>query len=201
MLKHQHSTDGKERTIRELERIRLARRHSWPLLGYPLVLMLVAAWWSATSLDAKLRSLVNAAAFSVIEFTFYAMTVEMPNGDILLRPFDPRCRKGHTTVHQFICNVIYTPILLDVYVDAVPYWPLRVLLFPLNIWLLELVQGYVLIYLHGYNPAWTYYGKDAYFHGNIKLSYWPFWIALGGAVELAYPVEVASTQWAARLIF
>ncbi|KAI9593976.1 hypothetical protein BDF19DRAFT_414972 [Syncephalis fuscata] len=208
MTKHTKTTTNKQTTssgdkkmnIRELERIRLSRRHNWPFLGYPLVLCLVAAWWSATTLDAKLRSFINAAAFSVIEFTFYTLTVEMPNGDIVLRPFDPRCRKGHTTVHQFLCNIIYTPILLDFYYSVMPNWPARILLFPLNIWLLEVIQGYILIYLHGYNPAWTYYGKDAYCHGNIKLSYWAFWIALGGAVEFGYPFEVTITQWLAQSI-
>jgi hypothetical protein len=139
---HQDSVDNaKAPTIKELEHARLAKQHAWPLFGYGLAALAVATWWWVMPIDAKLRSIFNAAAFSVIEFTFYTMTVEMPNGDILLRPFDSRCRKGHTTVHQFACNVLYTPLLMDVYFSLVPSWPARILLFPLNIWLLEVVQG------------------------------------------------------------
>ncbi|KAI8816957.1 uncharacterized protein EV422DRAFT_571262 [Fimicolochytrium jonesii] len=175
-------------------------RESWPVLGYPLVIALVYAWYNYLTLDAKLRTIVAAVAFAGIEYNFYSTTIETVDGDILLRPFDPRCRKGHTTWHQFFANIIFTPLLLDIYFAVVPTWPLRVLLFPFNVWLLEIVEGYVLMYLYGYNPAWTYRGTDAYFHNNIKLGYWYFWLGLGAAVELIFPFAVQYTQAAAAAL-
>jgi len=50
---------------------------------------------------------------------------------------------------------------------------LRVALFPFAVWSLELLEGYFLMTLYGYNPAWTYTTPDARFHGNIRLGYAP----------------------------
>ncbi|RKP05086.1 hypothetical protein THASP1DRAFT_33086 [Thamnocephalis sphaerospora] len=173
-----------------LEKERLARRHPWPMFGWLLLALTTAGWIYLLEPDVKLRAIFHAACFSVIEFTFYSVTVEMPNGDIILRPFSKDCRAGHTTIQQFFANVFYTPILVDVYFALMPdYWLLRVLLFPINIWLLEVVEGYVLTFLYGYNPAWVYYGHDVFFSNNIKLSYWPYWLMLGGVLELAFPME------------
>lgn len=38
----------------------------------------------------------------------------------------------------------------------------------------------------GVNPAWTYYGSRAYFHGNVTLDHAPLWWALGAVVEAAF---------------
>ena len=69
----------------------------------------------------------------------------------------------------------------------------RALLFPLNIWALEIVEGYALIYLYGYNPAWEYRGDDALFHGTIKLSYWRYWLPMGLVLE--YLLWNSFVQW------
>lgn len=53
-------------------------------------------WIFLTSFATKLRVILCSAAFSLIEFTFYSTTIELPNGDLIFKPFDPRCRKGHT---------------------------------------------------------------------------------------------------------
>ena len=60
------------------------------------------------------------------------------------------------------------------------------ILFPLNIWLLEIIEGYIIMFLFGKNIAWEYRGHDAFCHGNIKLGYAAPWIALGLVVELAW---------------
>ncbi|KAG0005782.1 hypothetical protein BGZ79_001901 [Entomortierella chlamydospora] len=92
-----------------------------------------------------------------MEYIFYTMTIEEPDGTVVVKPFAGR--PGHTTVHQYIMNVFYIPILIHGYHALItPTW-LRILLFPINIWILEIIQGYTLIYLIGYNAAWTYKGK------------------------------------------
>jgi hypothetical protein len=38
----------------------------------------------------------------------------------------------------------------------------------------------------GRNVAWYYYGRDSFFHGNIKIGHGVFWFVLGSIVELLY---------------
>jgi hypothetical protein len=78
-----------------------------------------------------------------------------------------------------VANLFFTPLLMDVYFSNVTDTWMRALLWPINIWMLEIIEGYVLIFLYGFNPAWTYRGSDAFFHGNIKLGYWQFWLPMG----------------------
>ncbi|KAJ3166236.1 hypothetical protein HDU88_003459 [Geranomyces variabilis] len=175
-------------------------REDFPVLGHILLLLIFGIWYNYLPIDAKLRSIVAAAAFSVIEFTFYSVSIETVAGDILIRPFDSRCRKGHTTWEQFFANILYTPLLLEVYPVLIAPWWLRIALYPLNIWLLEIVEGYFLTFLYGYNPAWTYRGRDVMFGGNIKLSYAPFWFGLGAVVEVLLPYvgeysRALTSQW------
>ncbi|KAF9210004.1 hypothetical protein BGZ49_008502 [Haplosporangium sp. Z 27] len=156
--------------------------HPIPFLGYILIALVVIQWAHATSLAVKIQCLIGAALFSCTEYTFYTMTVEAPDGTVTVKPFAGR--PGHTTIHQYIMNVFYIPILIHGYHALItPTW-LRILLFPINIWVLEVIQGYTLIYLIGYNAAWTYKGYDAFFHGTIKLTYVHHWLMMGAAIEL-----------------
>jgi hypothetical protein len=180
------------KTIEELERERLARQHPWTPLGWAVVLTMIGVWYQVVPLESKLRAVVNAAAFALVEFTFYSVTIQTPEGEVYFRPFSKDRRAGHTTWQQFYANILYTPILMDVYYYILAdYWMLRVLLFPINIWLLEIIVGYVLIFLYGYNPAWVYYGKGALFSGNIKLPYAIYWLLFGGVLEIYYPLMCA----------
>jgi len=98
-------------------------------------------------------------------------------------------------------NILYTPILLFFYHALVPTAFLRVILYPINIWTLEVVAGYILIFIFGYNPAWEYFGKYAYFSGNIKLDYAVPWIILGLFVEIVFPFVQSPLQVAADIPF
>lgn len=79
--------------------------------------------------------------------------------------------------------MLYTAILLDVYFANIHGTIFRILLWPINIWVLEVIEGYILILLYGYNPAWTYYGSDVFFSGNVKLGYFKFWLPMGVFME------------------
>jgi len=52
------------------------------------------------------------------------------------------------------------------------------------------------IFMFGRNIAWTYEGEfDAFFHGNIKLTYCVPWWILGMVVEYVFePVLVSSAE-------
>ncbi|KAG0223427.1 hypothetical protein BGW42_005905 [Actinomortierella wolfii] len=173
--------------------------HPIPVLGYVLILAVVIQWFHATSLAVKLQCFIGAALFSCTEYTFYTMTIEEPDGTVRVKPFAGR--PGHTTVHQYIMNVFYIPILIHGYHALIHNTYLRILFFPLNIWLLEIIQGYTLIYLIGYNAAWTYRGKDAFFHGTIKLSYVHHWLMFGAVLELLIiPYAIPLTYQIAALV-
>jgi hypothetical protein len=97
---------------------------------------------------------------------------------------------GSTTWVQFWANVVYTPILLVVYRDLIPSMSLRILLFPLNVWLLEIIVGYALIGMFGRNTAWFYHTSDARCHGNIRLYYLPVWMLFGCLIEATWDIIV-----------
>eukprot|EP01084_Bolivina_argentea_P220310 373392_1 len=86
-----------------------------------------------------------------------------------------------STAEQFLINILVLPYLWPLFHNPLSEYSLwiRVILTPLFIWILEIIEGYLLIILFGYNRAWTYYGKDSFFHGAIKLSYFPLWLVIG----------------------
>ncbi|KAI8837963.1 hypothetical protein BJ741DRAFT_683179 [Chytriomyces cf. hyalinus JEL632] len=61
---------------------------------------------------------------------------------------------------------------------------LRVLMFPLLVWGLEVVEGFVLIGMYGWNPAWIYSGDNAYLLGTIHMGHGKFWLLLGVLMEV-----------------
>ena len=66
-----------------------------------VIIILCALWFEYTTFSEKIRSLIISASFSLIESTFYGTTIELPNGDIIFKPFDPKCRKPHTVIKYF----------------------------------------------------------------------------------------------------
>ncbi|KAI9101948.1 hypothetical protein DFS34DRAFT_438302 [Phlyctochytrium arcticum] len=162
-----------------------ANAHSWPQPGASLLLATVlTAWYLLTPTADKLIALIGATLFSFTEYTFYTITIEEPDGTIKMRPFDKRCRKGHTTVHQFLANIITIPFFIVGLINLVQSSWIRVLLFPFVIWAMEMTQGYTFIYLYGYNPAWIYRGPEAFFHGTISIGYFGYWIMMAIGVEM-----------------
>ena len=110
-----------------------------------LLSVLMTCWIFLYPRPVQLRSFIFAVIWSFIE------------------PFLTHLNKGiyFTSLGQFFGNLIYIPVLLDVYayylLDPTLYNSyLYVLLFPLNIWVLELVLGRLLILIYGRNIAWCY---------------------------------------------
>lgn len=146
------------------------------------LLLLVLLHLSLTTRFQRAASCIAATLFVIIETVWTTIAHEDPvSGAVSIRGWTGRM--GHSSFAQFWANVMYTPILLFYYRSQIDNPFVRVLLFPLNIWLLEIVEGYVLMFLFGRNVAWEYRGRDAYFHGNIKLQYFLPWLGLGAVVE------------------
>ena len=130
----------------------------------------------ATNTNAMSRSvgLIGACAVLFVETGFTTIGHSVKKKSFAM---------GHTTWAQFVCNILYVPVLLVTYRHVVENFWYRVILFPINIWLLEIIQGYSLMFLAGRNLAWFYDTSDAMFHGNIRLYYAFVWWPFGFVVE------------------
>ena len=118
----------------------------------------------------KLRSVVLASSFSLLESSWYFFWTDT----------------FYTSLWQFIMNIYFVPFFVSMYrmILISPRW--RVALMPINIWTYEIVVGYYSIFLFGYNPAWDYKGCwFALFSDQIRLDYIFVWWALG-VVKEAY---------------
>jgi hypothetical protein len=97
--------------------------------------------------------------------------------------------KWHTTGHQWWCNLFKHFLVADCYNFVLSDFsgPFRLMLYPVNIWAVELVQDAALRWLHGFNPAWDYRGcAGARFNGAICLEMWPEWLLVGLVFECVY---------------
>merc|ERR1712137_1317334 len=64
---------------------------------------------------------------------------------------------------------------------------LYVCLFPVNIWILEVVEEFIIKLIWGRNVAWCYCDyADEYLSGCIRLGHGIFWMALGMGCFVGY---------------
>ena len=137
-----------------------------------LLLLCLCLWLLIYPLDAKLRCLLLSLAYSFVEYNF---------------TFFER-GKAYTSLAQFLANVVYMPVLVDLYGHFLQNPILYVLLFPANIWLLEIVQGTAIHWIYGRNVAWCYADyADELFGGLIRLGHAIWWWGLGAVLWLFYP--------------
>lgn len=143
-------------------------------------------WAQFTTFDEKMIGLFLAGMFSLCEMSWTSITVETDDGGVVLAPFSENTRDPFTTPHQFIINASVIPFLLPFFYRTIPFLPLRLVLFPIVSWLMEVFEGYYLKLLYGFNPAWEYKGAFSLFDGNIKLTYYPPFFVIGMWMELGY---------------
>ena len=131
----------------------------------------------------QLRSLLAATAYTFIEYIFTGYE----NSD------------NFTSFAQFWGNLLYTPILLDVYwsvvvgssdggmpsaLQAMSY----VMLFPFNVWLLEIVLDQWFLIVYGRNVAWCYCTyTDSLVGGSVRVGHALYWLLLGMGCLVVYP--------------
>jgi hypothetical protein len=158
-----------------------------------ITVYLFYTWYMYTSLDLKIRSVLYASFFSIIEYSWYGMTTEQPDGSLKFTPFSTTSRKPFTTFAMWVANLLYTPIMIDFYLAFISNRVIQIALFPITIWIGEIIMGYYLIHIYGkINPrAWIYFGDDTYFDGNIKLGHRNLWWGLGAVTVLIYPKLVS----------
>lgn len=172
----------------------VGRSQPWRKIGHmtlhtipcrtPLRLVVLALsallWLLLLPLDLKLRCILCGLLYSGMEFTFTLLERGAP----------------YTSFAQFWGNLLYLPLLLDVYGYFLSASPaLYVLCFPLNIWVLELVLGSVFWWVYGHNVAWNYLDyADAYCSGCIRVGHGLFWLVLGVVCFTAYPTLCEATR-------
>lgn len=170
---------------REVGSLLHLRLHTVPHGGAALVIRVAAIcvvallWGMLTSSALKLRCVASASLYSLAESGF---------------TFGER-GTSFTSFSQFVGVVLYAPLLLDVYGALAGPPLLYVICFPLNVWLLEVVIGGVLTWVHGFNVAWCYADyADTFAWEQARLGHAPAWLALGGGCNLLYPLAIAASE-------
>ncbi|GMH58065.1 hypothetical protein TrLO_g15931 [Triparma laevis f. longispina] len=155
------------------------------LIKLALLYGLISKQQELTTEVHRAGACLAAIGFILIETTWTTIAKEDPKtGNVSLSlKID---KLGHSSFAQFWSNIIWTPMIMYGYRSVVTTWWMRIVLFPLNIWWLEIVEGYILMFLFGRNVAWEYRGKLSFFHGNITLQYYVPWALLGGVFEFAW---------------
>ena len=153
-------------------------------IGVLLVASLVIVTLSHTTYEMKVHGVVTSLSFSVIEYLYtYKDT-----------------GRGKTTFEQVFINMLTLPVALKLFrvlTDQIlfPYvarwawteYAIRIALFPILVWFVELWEAFVLWLLFGYNPAWDYSKSSAsLFWGAIDYRMWVDWMTLGITMEAIY---------------
>ena len=152
-------------------------------------------WLFCYPAPVQLRSILAASGYTFIEYIFTYFS----DG------------KSFTSFAQFWGNLVYTPILLDLYWNAIigetydlsvfgtTAGLMYVVLFPFNIWLLEIVLDQWFMLVYGRNVAWCYCTySDSYVGGALRLGHAVYWILMGIGCLVVYPYIRQSTdkfQW------
>lgn len=82
-----------------------------------------------------------------------------------------------TTVAQTAITFLWTPVILY-HFEIIENNTIKILLFPINIWICELLFGNLLLYFFNYR-AWYYNDELALINGTISLSFIHYWVSLG----------------------
>ena len=158
-----------------------------------LVAGLVLTWLFFYPLQLKLRALAAASAYTVIEWNF----TRMSDG------------KAFTSLAQFWGNLLYTPVLLDAYWHlffggqsggGVIPTILYVILFPFNVWLLEIVLDRIFVISYKRNVAWCYCTySDSACGGALRLGHGIWWLLMGVACRMLFPLLRSYTNALAKM--
>ena len=143
------------------------------LITMPLLLL---AWLVAVPTHYQCASVVSAVIYGFLEMTWYRYWTG----------------SAFTTWQQLVMSILYCPIAVCMYRYYFTEPWIRVLLFPVNLWLCEVITGYWLLWMYrGHNPAWSYDDDPwSMFHGTMSLKCMPRWIVFGIAAEfIAVSVE------------
>lgn len=144
------------------------------------------AWAVFLPRGTQLRALACSLIYTGIEYSFTWWDSNTP----------------FTSMPQFLANVLYLPLAIDLYSKYLYDTPVMfVLLFPLNCWILEIAETLMFVYpWHGRNVAWCYcYKSTSGFGGVIRVIHGVYWILMGAAALVVFPslLEATGGKWLA----
>jgi hypothetical protein len=88
--------------------------------------------------------------------------------------------KKVTTLGQTIITFVWSPMILEhfYYFRYYEIDNIAIILFPFNIWLCEILSGYLSLYLLN-KRFWYYDDSLTFFNNTISLYFAPHWLCLG----------------------
>ena len=163
----------------------IPRRHRGARLALLAVFVLV--WVLLYPVATKVFTVACALAYSFVETAFTAI----------------ERRRPYTSLAQFGANLLYIPVLLHGYHAVLGGQPLLyVAAFPLNVWLLEVVEEWAILRpLFGHNVAWCYRDySDEFLQGCLRLGHGVAWWGMGAVLWLVYSPLVSWSESAAAAL-
>ena len=161
----------------------------WRSLRWTTLAAFASVWLLLYPLSTKFTGLALASLYTVVESSFTAVERGAP----------------YTSLGQFGANLIYMPVLLGGYqyllADASPL--LFIGLYPLNVWLLEVVEEFCILRpVFGRNVAWCYLDyADEWLSGCVRCGHAPCWWVFGAVVLWTQTrIESASIALATALM-
>lgn len=136
-----------------------------------LITIISVVWLYFTTLEQGLWSMLVATSFAVIEGSY--------------RKYQRN--RFHTTAHQWWANVATHFVISHIYVSLVASRVLRLLMFPIAVWILEIIQDRLLKLVFLRNPAWNYTpNRYAAFSGAVDFGMYAEWFVVGVVYEFVY---------------
>eukprot|EP00746_Dinoflagellata_sp_MGD_P134987 gnl/MRDRNA2_/MRDRNA2_68892_c0_seq1.p1 gnl/MRDRNA2_/MRDRNA2_68892_c0~~gnl/MRDRNA2_/MRDRNA2_68892_c0_seq1.p1 ORF type:complete len:192 (+),score=12.36 gnl/MRDRNA2_/MRDRNA2_68892_c0_seq1:121-696(+) len=135
-------------------------------LKFSILAVVAVVWLFGSTGENKIRAVLLGSVYSCIEYSWNWLLDGV----------------GHTTKEQWVANFFYLPVgfFSACRILYMLPAPLFVVFFPANIFLLEIIEGYIMmIVFDGCNPAWIYNTWDGFCHGNCRWLYAPVWCGMG----------------------
>lgn len=138
-------------------------------------LFIVNTWFFVTTFDQKIDCFALASFFSFVEFIWRGFHEDPVTQIKYFAMFD--IKRCNTSKEQFLLNLFFSPITLHLYKYLINNIYLQFILFPLNVWITELVQGSYLLKIHE-KRVWEYKDQYALCNNLISISYIFYWYLL-----------------------
>ena len=79
-------------------------------ISFLLIACFVIIWIFLIDRNSKIHGIVVSLFFSLVEFMWVGSTILLPNGEVIFRPFNKRCRKPKTVFNYNFDNLIFSLI-------------------------------------------------------------------------------------------
>src|SRR5690606_7300392 len=74
-----------------------------------LLALILYSYLTFTDYPTRVKAIIISCFYSLIEYSWTGSTIELPNGELIFKPFDKRCRKPHTVNKFYILDYCSVP--------------------------------------------------------------------------------------------